>query len=87
MIPPVNSMVSKNVDITEDNSDVESVSSLDECEQSEDFDYDGIIYIKLPKDNMIINRRCGRQLGRLIEDGTVQFFGEEEKDVHIKNKG
>ena len=86
VIPPANSMVSKNVDITEDNSDVESVSSSDEDEQVEDFDYEGVIYKKLPADNMILNRRCGRQLGILLEDGTIEFFGEEEKAVHIKNK-
>ena len=86
VIPPVNSMVSKNADITEDNSDVESVSSSDEDEQVEDFDYEGIIYKRLPADNMILNRRCGRQLGKLLEDGTIEFFGEEEKAVHIKNK-
>ena len=51
-----------------------------------DFDYEGIIYKRLPADNMILNRRCGRQLGILLEDGTIEFFGEEEKAVHIKNK-
>ena len=86
VIPPVNSMVSKKIDITEDNSDVESVSSSDEDETVLDFDYEGIIYKILPADNMVLNRRCGRQLG-ILEDGIVQFFGEEEKDVHIKNKG
>jgi hypothetical protein len=70
----------------EDNSDVESASSEDEDEKVEDFDYEGVIYKKLPADNMILNRRCGRQLGKLIEDGTVEFFGEEEKAIHIKNK-
>ena len=85
VIPPVNSVVSKNVDMIEDNSDVESVSSSDEDEQVEDFDYEGIIYKRLP-DNIILNRRCGRQLGKLLEDGTIEFFGEEEKAVHIKNK-
>jgi hypothetical protein len=86
VIPPAISMVSKNVDITEGNSDVESVSSSEEDEQVEDFDYEGVIYKKLPIDNIVLDRRSGMQMGKLMEDGTVRFLGEEERSIHIKNK-
>jgi len=70
----------------EDNSDVESVSSSEEDEQVEDFDYEGVIYKKLPIDNIVLDRRSGMQMGKLMEDGTVRFLGEEERSIHIKNK-
>ena len=71
----------------EDNSDVESVSSSgEEDEQVEDFDYEGVIYKKLSIDNIVLDRRSGMQMGKLMEDGTVRFLGEEERSIHIKNK-
>eukprot|EP01050_Picozoa_sp_SAG11_P042270 SAG11_NODE_19386_length_467_cov_110.209239_1_plen_39_part_10 len=36
-----------------------------------DYDYDGVIYIRLPKDNLILDRRTAHQMGYLQEDGTL----------------
>jgi len=60
-------------------------SSEDECEP-DDFDYEGVIYKKFPQDDLVINRISGMQMGYFQKDGTVKFFGDEERTSHEKNK-
>ena len=64
-------------------------SSGDECEP-DDFDYEGVIYKKFPLVEpdgcLVINRISGMQMGYFQKDGTVKFFGDEERTSHEKNK-
>ena len=64
-------------------------SSEDECEP-DDFDYEGVIYKKFPLVEpdgcLVINRISGMQMGYFQKDGTVKFFGDEERTSHEKNK-
>jgi hypothetical protein len=59
--------------------------SEDECEP-DDFDYQGVIYKKYPMNGLVINRVSGMKMGYFQKDGTVKFFGNEERTVHEKNK-
>ena len=43
-----------------------------------------IIYLLL-QDNLVLDRRDGRQLGTLLDSGEVEWFGDEERAIHEKN--
>ena len=86
-IPSSNSV--KDIDIVKpDMIDVsdKADSESDEDEPIKDIDYDGIIYKILTNDNMILDRRTGRPLGHLLKDGTIDFFSDDERSFHLKNK-
>ena len=57
----------------------------DDDEVGVDFEYDGVIYIRLPKDDLIMDRRTAHQMGYLQKDGSIKFFPGKNK-VHEKNK-
>ena len=73
------------IDFSQPAGPVDWGSSEDECDPG-DFDYQGVIYKKFPLDDLVINRVSGMQMGYFQKDGTVKFFGDEERTAHEKNK-
>jgi hypothetical protein len=65
--------------------DIPSDIDSDE-EEPIDFDYEGVIYKRLPIDDMIVDRVTGRQMGYLIAGEMIDFIGPEEEQIHEKNK-
>ena len=68
-----------------DNKEVIEKIDSDE-EEPIDFDYEGVIYKRLPIDDMIVDRVTGRQMGYLIAGEMIDFIGPEEEQIHEKNK-
>ena len=59
--------------------------NTDDDEVGVDFEYEGVIYIRLPLDDLIMDINVGCQMGYIQEDGSVKFFPGKLK-MHEKNR-
>jgi hypothetical protein len=80
---PETPKVNENVDALPD--DIES-SDDEDTEETTDFDIDGVIYTRLMKDDMIMDKETGTQMAYLKEGKFKEFFDEDAKKLHESKK-
>lgn len=80
---PETPKVNENVDALPD--DIES-SDDEDTEETTDFEIDGVIYTRLMKDDMIMDKETGTQMAYLKEGKFTEFFDEDAKKLHESKK-